>query len=151
MIAQFVLFFYFSEQASFGSSSPGKKMSPMFLIILWLACQFNSTLFFVKRELSFTEHWWCLVRIDIKLVNCARQTIIINGLLIYNDAFHLGSEMMSRPSVGSLSSEDHDFDPTADMLVHEYDDERTLEEEESLEGEKNFSSEIADLEKVDCY
>ncbi|XP_076860315.1 mesoderm induction early response protein 3 isoform X2 [Brachyhypopomus gauderio] len=33
------------------------------------------------------------------------------------------------------------------MLVHEYDDERTLEEEESLEGEKNFSTELADLEK----
>uniref|UniRef100_A0A8C2WBR9 Mesoderm induction early response 1, family member 3 b n=1 Tax=Cyclopterus lumpus TaxID=8103 RepID=A0A8C2WBR9_CYCLU len=33
------------------------------------------------------------------------------------------------------------------MLVHEYDDERTLEEEESQEGGRNFSSEIADLEK----
>ncbi|KAM6965306.1 mesoderm induction early response protein 3 [Aplochiton taeniatus] len=33
------------------------------------------------------------------------------------------------------------------MLVHEYDDEGTLEEEESLEGERNFSSEVADLEK----
>ncbi|MBN3300519.1 MIER3 protein, partial [Amia calva] len=33
------------------------------------------------------------------------------------------------------------------MLVHEYDDERTLEEEELLEGEKNFRAEIADLEK----
>nr|XP_023858352.2 mesoderm induction early response protein 3-like [Salvelinus alpinus] len=53
----------------------------------------------------------------------------------------------SSSPVGSLSSEDHDFDPTADMLVHEYDDERTLEEEESLEGERNFNSEIADLEK----
>lgn len=51
-------------------------------------------------------------------------------------------------SVGSLSSEDHDFDPTAEMLVHEYDDERTLEEEESLEGGRNFRSEIADLERV---
>lgn len=51
-------------------------------------------------------------------------------------------------TVGSLSSEDHDFDPTAEMLVHEYDDERTLEEEESLEGGRNFRSEIADLEKV---
>lgn len=50
--------------------------------------------------------------------------------------------------VGSLSSEDHDFDPTAEMLVHEYDDERTLEEEESLEGGGNFRSEIADLERV---
>lgn len=37
------------------------------------------------------------------------------------------------------------------MLVHEYDDERTLEEEESLEGEKNFSTELADLEKVNFY
>ncbi|KAM3611685.1 uncharacterized protein V6R79_022537 [Siganus canaliculatus] len=53
----------------------------------------------------------------------------------------------SSSPVGSLSSEDHDFDPTAEMLVHEYDDERTLEEEESLEGGRNFSSEIADLEK----
>ncbi|KAL0979289.1 hypothetical protein UPYG_G00183240 [Umbra pygmaea] len=53
----------------------------------------------------------------------------------------------SSSPVGSLSSEDHDFDPTAEMLVHDYDDERTLEEEELLEGEKNFNSEIADLEK----
>nr|XP_057927454.1 mesoderm induction early response protein 3 [Doryrhamphus excisus] len=53
----------------------------------------------------------------------------------------------SSSPVGSLSSEDHDFDPTAEMLVHEYDDERTLEEEESLEGGGNFNSEIADLEK----
>lgn len=50
--------------------------------------------------------------------------------------------------VGSLSSEDHDFDPTAEMLVHDYDDERTLEEEEMMEEGKNFSSEIEDLEKV---
>lgn len=34
------------------------------------------------------------------------------------------------------------------MLVHDYDDERTLEEEETIEGERNFRSEIADLEKV---
>ncbi|XP_036383440.1 mesoderm induction early response protein 3 isoform X2 [Megalops cyprinoides] len=53
----------------------------------------------------------------------------------------------SSSPVGSLSSEDHDFDPTAEMLVHEYDDERTLEEEELQEGERNFSAEIADLEK----
>ncbi|KAG7332636.1 hypothetical protein KOW79_004470 [Hemibagrus wyckioides] len=53
----------------------------------------------------------------------------------------------SSSPVGSLSSEDHDFDPTAEMLVHEYDDERTLEEEEAQEGDKNFSAELADLEK----
>ncbi|XP_040399204.1 mesoderm induction early response protein 3-like isoform X5 [Cygnus olor] len=33
------------------------------------------------------------------------------------------------------------------MLVHDYDDERTLEEEEMMEESKNFSSEIEDLEK----
>uniref|UniRef100_A0A672L2X2 Mesoderm induction early response protein 3-like n=1 Tax=Sinocyclocheilus grahami TaxID=75366 RepID=A0A672L2X2_SINGR len=33
------------------------------------------------------------------------------------------------------------------MLIHEYDDERTLEEEELLEGEKNFSAELSDLER----
>ncbi|KFV74072.1 Mesoderm induction early response protein 3, partial [Dryobates pubescens] len=49
--------------------------------------------------------------------------------------------------VGSLSSEDHDFDPSAEMLVHDYDDERTLEEEEMMEEKKRFSSEIEDLEK----
>ncbi|XP_051540694.1 mesoderm induction early response protein 3-like [Myxocyprinus asiaticus] len=53
----------------------------------------------------------------------------------------------STSPVGSLSSEDHDFDPTADMLVHDYDDERTLEEEEMREGVSSGSSEIADLEK----
>ncbi|XP_005166936.1 uncharacterized protein isoform X1 [Danio rerio] len=53
----------------------------------------------------------------------------------------------SSSPVGSLSSEDHDFDPTAEMLIHEYDDERTLEEEELLEGERNFSAELSDLER----
>lgn len=66
--------------------------------------------------------------------------------------FDIINELFSPPFlfllVGSLSSEDHDFDPTAEMLVHEYDDERTLEEEESLEGGGNFRSEIADLERV---
>ncbi|GAB1288683.1 Mesoderm induction early response protein 1 [Apodemus speciosus] len=46
---------------------------------------------------------------------------------------------------GSATSEDHEFDPSADMLVHDFDDERTLEEEEMMEGETNFSSEIEDL------
>lgn len=50
--------------------------------------------------------------------------------------------------VGSLSSEDHDFDPTAEMLVHDYDDEQTLEDEEMQEEGTSVSAEIADLEKV---
>ncbi|KAF4112279.1 mesoderm induction early response protein 1a isoform X1 [Onychostoma macrolepis] len=44
-----------------------------------------------------------------------------------------------------VRTEDRDFDPSADMLVHDFDDERTLEEEEKLEGETNFSAEIDDL------
>jgi len=34
------------------------------------------------------------------------------------------------------------------MLVHDFDDERTLEEEEMMEGERNFNSEIEDLNRV---
>lgn len=34
------------------------------------------------------------------------------------------------------------------MLVHDFDDERTLEEEEMMEGETNISSEIEDLNRV---
>ncbi|XP_042190745.1 mesoderm induction early response protein 1 isoform X2 [Callorhinchus milii] len=60
---------------------------------------------------------------------------------------------MAEPSIGSSSpggsagSDDNDFDPSADMLVHDFDDERTLEEEELMEGDNNFSSEIEDLER----
>uniref|UniRef100_A0A672N4C6 ELM2 domain-containing protein n=1 Tax=Sinocyclocheilus grahami TaxID=75366 RepID=A0A672N4C6_SINGR len=46
---------------------------------------------------------------------------------------------------GVVQHEDRDFDPSADMLVHDFDDERTLEEEEKLEGQTNFSTEINDL------
>ncbi|NWR61642.1 MIER1 protein, partial [Bucorvus abyssinicus] len=51
------------------------------------------------------------------------------------------------PSGGSATSDDHEFDPSADMLVHDFDDERTLEEEEMMEGETNISSEIEDLNR----
>nr|XP_015211175.1 PREDICTED: mesoderm induction early response protein 1 isoform X1 [Lepisosteus oculatus] len=48
-------------------------------------------------------------------------------------------------SGGSAGSDDHEFDPSAEMLIHDYDDERTLEEEELMEGETNFSAEIEEL------
>ncbi|NXO04081.1 MIER1 protein, partial [Rhinopomastus cyanomelas] len=48
---------------------------------------------------------------------------------------------------GSATSDDHEFDPSADMLVHDFDDERTLEEEEMMEGDTNFNSEIEDLNR----
>lgn len=44
---------------------------------------------------------------------------------------------------------DHDFDPSAEMLVNDFDDEHTLDEEECLEDEDNGNaSEIDDLQKV---
>ncbi|XP_026168412.1 mesoderm induction early response protein 1b isoform X2 [Mastacembelus armatus] len=59
---------------------------------------------------------------------------------------------MAEPSVGNSSpggsagSDDHDFDPSADMLVHDFDDERTLEEEEMLEAaDETNANEIEDL------
>uniref|UniRef100_A0A4W4ER24 ELM2 domain-containing protein n=1 Tax=Electrophorus electricus TaxID=8005 RepID=A0A4W4ER24_ELEEL len=45
----------------------------------------------------------------------------------------------------AIQDEDGDFEPSADMLVHDFDDEQTLEEEEMLQGETNFSTEIDDL------
>ncbi|XP_068604467.1 mesoderm induction early response protein 1b isoform X2 [Brachionichthys hirsutus] len=59
---------------------------------------------------------------------------------------------MAEPSLGksspggSAASDDRDFDPSADMLVHDYDDERTLEEEEMLEAsDETNATEIEDL------
>lgn len=49
--------------------------------------------------------------------------------------------------INSLPETDRDFDPTADMLVHDYDDEQTLEEEENLSGD-SCCNELEDLEKV---
>ncbi|XP_051944602.1 mesoderm induction early response protein 1b isoform X2 [Hippocampus zosterae] len=47
---------------------------------------------------------------------------------------------------GSAGSTDHDFDPSADMLVHDFDDERTMEEEEMLEAaDEANANEIEDL------
>ncbi|XP_050403317.1 mesoderm induction early response protein 1 isoform X1 [Patella vulgata] len=48
---------------------------------------------------------------------------------------------------GSSSPDtDRDFDPSADMLVHDFDDEQTLEEEENMSGD-SCSNELNDLEK----
>lgn len=47
-----------------------------------------------------------------------------------------------------LPETDQDFDPTADMLVHDFDDERTMEEEENMSGGESVAAELNDLEKV---
>ena len=40
---------------------------------------------------------------------------------------------------------------TADMMVHEMDDERTIEEEEMIESTEDFSAEVNSLQKVALY
>ncbi|KAJ8270275.1 hypothetical protein GJAV_G00112430 [Gymnothorax javanicus] len=60
------------------------------------------------------------------------------------------ANMAEQPSFGSLSpggsaGSDQEFDPSAEMLVHDFDDERTLDEEEMLEEETNSGNEIEDL------
>lgn len=52
---------------------------------------------------------------------------------------------MMIPLIGHES--DNDFDPTADMMVNDFDDEHTLDEEEALDESENFD-EIDDLQKV---
>ena len=42
---------------------------------------------------------------------------------------------------------DKDFEPSADMMVHDFDDEHTLEQEENLSN-SDGGNELADLEKV---
>ncbi|XP_064607494.1 mesoderm induction early response protein 1-like [Liolophura sinensis] len=53
-----------------------------------------------------------------------------------------------KPAASDSSSPDtdKDFDPSAEMLVHDFDDEKTLEEEEALSGD-SCSNELDDLEK----
>jgi len=46
-----------------------------------------------------------------------------------------------------LVDTDRDFDPTAEMMIHDYDDEHTLEEEEALSGD-SCSNELDDLQRV---
>ena len=43
---------------------------------------------------------------------------------------------------------DGEFEPTADMLVNDFDDERTLDEEEALEVDVDQEEEVDSLQKV---
>ena len=50
---------------------------------------------------------------------------------------------------GESANSDQDFDVTAEMMVHDLDDEATMEEEELLaDGEQDFADELEDLQKV---
>lgn len=48
------------------------------------------------------------------------------------------------------SAQDEDFEPTAEMMVNDFDDERTLDEEEAMDNDGE-QDEICDLERVRNY
>lgn len=50
-------------------------------------------------------------------------------------------------SDGSAGDSDQDFDPSAEMLVDDYDDEKTLDEEEALESDDASDDELNTLQK----
>lgn len=43
---------------------------------------------------------------------------------------------------------DRDFEPSADMLVHDFDDEHTLDDEEAMSNSDSTSNELDALQKV---
>ena len=47
-----------------------------------------------------------------------------------------------------VADTDRDFDPSADMMVHDFDDEHTLDEEEGLSGGESVGNELDSLQKV---
>ncbi|XP_070563895.1 mesoderm induction early response protein 1-like [Ptychodera flava] len=55
---------------------------------------------------------------------------------------------MAEPATSESSPDtDRDFDPSAEMLIHDFDDERTMEEEEQLDSGESCGNELDDLEK----
>ena len=47
-----------------------------------------------------------------------------------------------------LSIDDQDFDPSAEMMIFDHDDERTLDEEEALSNSESVTQELSQLENV---
>lgn len=43
---------------------------------------------------------------------------------------------------------DYEMGPTTEMMVNDFDDERTLDEEEALEGSEDSHNELSNLQKV---
>jgi len=43
---------------------------------------------------------------------------------------------------------DYDMGPATEMMVNDFDDERTLDEEEALEGSEDSHNELSNLQKV---
>lgn len=48
----------------------------------------------------------------------------------------------------NVGKEDKEFDPSAEMMVNDFDDERTLEEEEAMEATEDTHQELDNLKEV---
>ncbi|XP_014672056.1 PREDICTED: mesoderm induction early response protein 1-like [Priapulus caudatus] len=64
-----------------------------------------------------------------------------------SSAAGVGSNSSTNSRTSSPASTDKDFDPSADMLIHDFDDERTMEEEEMNESDTSCQDELNDLQK----
>lgn len=49
---------------------------------------------------------------------------------------------------GEPGSPGDEFEPTAEMMVNDFDDEHTLDEEEAMEENEDQRNELSNLEKV---
>lgn len=58
------------------------------------------------------------------------------------------SSTSQRTSNTTQSNGDSLFEPTVEMMVNDFDDERTLEEEEALAASEDPSAELSNLERV---
>lgn len=74
----------------------------------------------------------------------------MSKLIMYNKEANNPSTKSTSPTIKASLSKDKLFDPTIDMMVNDFDDERTLEEEEALAaGEaEDPHAELCSLQKV---
>ena len=50
-----------------------------------------------------------------------------------------------------MTDTDRDFDPSAEMLIHDYDDEQTLDEEEAMSNGESVMNELVALQQVNYH
>lgn len=77
----------------------------------------------------------------------------MSKLIMYNNETSNPNTKTSSPTIKANLAQDKLFDPTIDMMVNDFDDERTLEEEEALAaGEaEDPHAELCSLQKVSTF
>lgn len=88
----------------------------------------------------------CSLALNESEISLKRRQIAMSDTLLLFLAPDLKVVLMLCQTSGTDS--DQDFDPTAEMLVNDFDDEHTLDEEEAINDETNEEEEIDDLQKA---